>query len=190
MAHPFPTGLYKIVNVKNHNINIETLEFPASIPVVAFPEGATWDVSRPASLPNLGFAVHHLVVISESTDGIPANFQRKGPVPEEGVVVLQRESLLADVWCLHKVSESVYLIFASPNRDEHHGPFHWQLLSSERGTNVVVEANNEHPVNKLLNGHIIGGSESSIDELTEKLKGLHEHHPESFWKFRRLENEE
>ncbi|GJJ15908.1 hypothetical protein Clacol_010186 [Clathrus columnatus] len=179
---PFPFGLYKIINVKNGNINTAP-EPPAvnPVPVVAATEAAIWEVV-PCGPIKLSFKVHYLVHILKG--GQPANLDHKGHLKDDdkGIVVIN-VGAAPDVWCLHRVIENVYLIYYSRKGTEHHGESHWQLLSPVPGTNVIVDSDHHHPINKVLHEHILKGLDGSLDELTESLKVLHGHHPECFWVF-------
>ncbi|GJJ15960.1 hypothetical protein Clacol_010239 [Clathrus columnatus] len=155
MPHEFPPGIYKIINFANGDINAESKLPVTPVPVVAAPEG---------------------------TLGRPANLEQKNLLPGDKGIVAVVDEALPNVWCLHPVDPVKSLWFRKGTED--HGPYHWQLLSSDPGTNVIVDDDHHHPINKLLHGHIIAGLEASLEDLTEKLKGLHEHHRECFWVIR------
>ncbi|GJJ09942.1 hypothetical protein Clacol_004166 [Clathrus columnatus] len=192
MSSPFPPGAYKIVNYENGNINAVNTPSGYS-PVVADSESAIFTVStpEPKSTDHLGFHVHHLVNIRK--EGRPANLSvpiivgTTLPPGESGRVVLF-DTAVPSTWCIHSSNDgetNKYLIYSSRYGTTEHGPCHWHLESSKKGTNVIVNADQAHPINVALRGHISAGSqgEVSLNNLTQKLKGLEKHHSDCFWHF-------
>ncbi|GJJ15963.1 hypothetical protein Clacol_010242 [Clathrus columnatus] len=188
MSVPFPQGSYYIINHKNGHIN--AVGPGPVIPVVADSQPATFAVSNYEPLPGevLGFEVHHLVNVLK--EGQPVNLKLdlvsgKDIVPSDKGVVAIFNGALPNVWCIHPSEDGEtdkFLIYFSRYGTIDHGPCHWQLESSEKGTNVIVNIDEDHPINRVLRAHIKAGRGTSrLAELTQKLKALAHHHPDCFW---------
>ncbi|GJJ15885.1 hypothetical protein Clacol_010163 [Clathrus columnatus] len=194
MSVPFPSGPYAIVNNENGNIN--AVSPGPIIPVVAEPEVAIFVISdyKPLAGEDLGFDVHHLVNITKG--GQPANLKLafitgNDVTPSDNGTVAIFDSAVPNVWCIHPSEKypGKYLIYFSRYGTINHGPCHWHLESSKPGTPVIVNADKDHPINKVLRAHISAGRGASrLADLTQKLDELeeHHHHPDCYWYLRQV----
>ncbi|GJJ15964.1 hypothetical protein Clacol_010243 [Clathrus columnatus] len=188
MPYPFPPGTYAISNYENGDIN--AVGPGPIIPVVADPQAAAFLVLDYKPLANevLGFEVHHLVNIANG--GQPVNLKLapvlgKDVAPSDKGVVAIFDSAVPNVWCVHPSKDypGKYLIYFSRYGTTDHGPCHWHLESSKAGTNVTVDIDENHPINKVLRAHINAGRGASLADLTQKLDYLVHHYKDCFWSF-------
>ncbi|GJJ15928.1 hypothetical protein Clacol_010207 [Clathrus columnatus] len=184
----FEYGPYEIRNVKNGSIDTQG-EFPHTMPVVAspVPQGAIWGVVPPKTPSEPG-----IIEVNIFKQGQPANVYRDEDHEDDhlpGIVAIQL-SENRNVWRLHNVVGDVYLIYysrqgelANPDPSLPSRLGHWRLPSSLEGTKVVVETDEDHPVNELLKPYL--AEEILLEEFEIKLNELYKHVPECFWEFKK-----